>query len=278
MGKMIARILEQEEAIRRVLCSDRKTASLNLTWQDKDVLQSMNQVLSKLSELTDILSGENYVTISSVLPMIELLNNTLLKQCDDDTDLVASMKKTVKDDINSRYTDKKTITLLRLSSLLDPRFKSKYIEEVSLEEIKHSIILEMSDCRLQQQPSIASPNPEQPAKKKKTTLGSFFKTNEVQEEDVALPLLSPEQRVQKELATYLTTPRIDMEAEPLAWWQHNCTVFPLLSKLARKYLSVCATSCPSERLFSSSGHIVNSLRGNLNPEKVNMLVFLNNNL
>ncbi len=95
---------------------------------------------------------------------------------------------------------------------------------------------------------------------------------------MTLPLLSPEQRVQKEIATYLTTPRIDMEAEPLAWWQHNCTVFPLLSKLARKYLSVCATSCPSERLFSSSGHIVNSLRGNLNPEKVNMLVFLNTNL
>ena len=100
MGKMVARILEQEEAIRRVLSMDRKSASLNLTWQDKDVLQSMNQVLSKLSDLTDILSGKKYVTVSSVLPMVELLNNTLLKQCEDDTDLVASMKKAVKDDIN----------------------------------------------------------------------------------------------------------------------------------------------------------------------------------
>ena len=101
MGKMGARILEQEEAIRRLLSMDRKSASLKLTWQDKDVLQSMNQVLSKLSELTDILSGENYVTVSSILPMVELLNNTLLKQCEDDTDLVAScMKKAVKCDIN----------------------------------------------------------------------------------------------------------------------------------------------------------------------------------
>ena len=40
MNKMIARILEQEEAIRRVLSSDRKTASLSLTWQDKDVLEN----------------------------------------------------------------------------------------------------------------------------------------------------------------------------------------------------------------------------------------------
>lgn len=276
---MVARILEQEEAIRRVLSTDRKTASLNLTWQDKDVLQSMNQVLSKLSELTDILSGENYVTVSSVLPMVELLNNSLLKQCEDDTDLVASMKKIVQDDINSRYTDSEIVTLLRLASLLDPRFKSKYLEESSLEVVKDTIISEISALRsLQEQPSLPFPNPEEPAKKRKTTLASFFKDNEVEQEDETRPLLSPEQKVQKELGTYLSTPRIDMEVEPLAWWRHNCNVFPLLSTLAKKYLSVCATSSPSERLFSSSGHIVNSLRGNLNPEKVNMLVFLNNNL
>ena len=111
MGKMVARILEQEEAICRVLSMDRKRASLNLTWQDKDVLQSMNQVLSKLSELTDILSVEKYVTVSSVLPMVELLNNTLLKQCEDDTDLVAYMKKAVKDDIKPRYIGSGTVTL-----------------------------------------------------------------------------------------------------------------------------------------------------------------------
>ena len=174
MGKMVARILEQEEAIRRVLSMDRKSASLNLTWQDKDVLQSMNQVLSKLSDLTDILSGEKYVTVSSVLPMVELLNNTLLKQCEDDTDLVASMKKAVKDDINPRYIGSGTVTLLKLSSLLDPRFKSKYIEESSLEEIKDKVISEMSTFRPQQQPILASPNTEQPAKKEKNNSGKFF--------------------------------------------------------------------------------------------------------
>ena len=175
MGKMVARILEQEEAIRRVLSMDRKSASLNLTWQDKDVLQSMNQVLSKLSELTDILSGEKYVTVSSVLPMVELLNNTLLKQCEDDTDLVASMKKAVRDDINPRYIGSGTVTLLKLTSLLDPRFKSKYIEESSLEEIKDKVISEMSAFRPQQQPILASPDTEQPAKKKKQLWEVFLK-------------------------------------------------------------------------------------------------------
>ena len=73
MNKMVSRILEQEEAIRRVLSSDRKTARLIFTWQDIDVLKSIDKVLSQLSSLTDILSGEKYVTISAVLPMIECL-------------------------------------------------------------------------------------------------------------------------------------------------------------------------------------------------------------
>ena len=38
-------------------------------------------------------------------------------------------------------------------------------------------------------------------------------------------------------------------------------------------LSVCATSCASERLFSVSGNIVTPTRTCLNPDKVNMLVF-----
>ena len=50
-----------EEAVRRVLTSDRKTAHLTPTWQDIDVLKSINSVLSQLTSLTDILSGEKYV-------------------------------------------------------------------------------------------------------------------------------------------------------------------------------------------------------------------------
>ena len=54
--------------------------------------------------------------------------------------------------------------------------------------------------------------------------------------------------------------------------------FPSLATLARKLLSVCATSCASERLFSISGNIVTPTKTCLNPDKVNMLAFLAKNL
>lgn len=71
---------------------------------------------------------------------------------------------------------------------------------------------------------------------------------------------------------------INAEDDPLVWWKDNQTRLPLLAKVAKKYLCVCATSCASERVFSTAGNIVTPTRSLLKPEKVNMLVFLAKNM
>jgi len=65
---------------------------------------------------------------------------------------------------------------------------------------------------------------------------------------------------------------------PLLWWKKNAFRYPLLSKMAQRYLCIPATSVPSERVFSAAGHIVNQKRACLFPENVRMLVFLAENL
>ena len=69
---MIARILEQESAIQQVLASDRRCSHLLPTWQDIEVLQSINDVLSPLAEFTDTLSGEEHVTASAIKSLLDL--------------------------------------------------------------------------------------------------------------------------------------------------------------------------------------------------------------
>ena len=66
-------------------------------------------------------------------------------------------------------------------------------------------------------------------------------------------------------------------ADVIEWWRQKEFVFPILSKLARKYLCVPASSVPSERIFSTTGNIVNKKRACLSSENVDMLVFLNKN-
>ncbi len=76
--KMIERVLEQLPAIRRVLVEDRKHGHLNPTWQDVSVLESINAAMKPVADFTDVLSGEKYVTVSSVKPVLELLKGELL--------------------------------------------------------------------------------------------------------------------------------------------------------------------------------------------------------
>ncbi|OWY91696.1 hypothetical protein PHMEG_00039622, partial [Phytophthora megakarya] len=64
---------------------------------------------------------------------------------------------------------------------------------------------------------------------------------------------------------------------PCEWWRFNRNKFPSLSKLARKWLGVVASSVPSERAFSTAGCVVTVKRGSLAPAFVRDLVFIAEN-
>lgn len=90
--------------------------------------------------------------------------------------------------------------------------------------------------------------------------------------------MSYEEKVDKEIKRYEEYPPVDMDTDPLIWWKDEQKKFPALGFLARKYLCVCGTSVPSERLFSQGGNIVNNLRNRLSAEHVTMLIFLAKNM
>ena len=75
---MLKRILENEEEIKHVLVNDRKTVHLVPKWQDVAVFEALNKVMEPLAELTDIMSGSKYVTISCLKPMLEKLEGEVL--------------------------------------------------------------------------------------------------------------------------------------------------------------------------------------------------------
>ena len=98
-------------------------------------------------------------------------------------------------------------------------------------------------------------------------------------EDIVCDSASTQQVASTEIQKYLCID-CDPDQKSLLWWKDYHSQFPLLSKMARKYLYIPATSVSSERAFSTAGYIVNAKRARacLLPENVNMLVFLAQNL
>jgi len=80
-----------------------------------------------------------------------------------------------------------------------------------------------------------------------------------------------------ELVLYLQQKQIRLKDDPLKWWSVNKVTLPILAQMARKYLSIPATSVPSERLFSDAGNHISSRRTRLSPELVNKMLFLKRN-
>lgn len=92
----------------------------------------------------------------------------------------------------------------------------------------------------------ASPPP------KKTAMAELF--GEVFKKQDQVKALS--QIVEDEVASYRLADSIGVDADPFMWWKTNECKFPHVAKAAKRLLCVPGTSVPSERIFSTAGHIV----------------------
>ncbi|XP_026083928.1 zinc finger BED domain-containing protein 1-like [Carassius auratus] len=284
--KMVARILEQVPAIRQVLMDDRRSQNLILMWQDIEVLESINAALKKVADFTDALSSEKTVTASSVKPVLQLLTEDLLLPTDEDTELTRNMKKKMVGVLKDKYSAPATQQLLAKASFIDPRHKDinprDDVKEALLEEML-AMPEERRDIRDGEAAMSAAAAGEgegesapssPPKKKKKKNLADLLGMRRAQSSNPVPKRI----RADTEVTRYLQEEALDLHSDPLAWWRDNQARFPLLSKVARKYMSICATSTPSERVFSAAGNIVTPLRSSLKPDNVNMLVFLSRNM
>lgn len=254
-----------------------------------EILDSMDKALSPLMEFTDALSGEKYVSVSYVKPVLHLFNHEILKSRDVESPLSRTIKEGILNYLNDKYDDDTTEKLLDMATLLDPRFKTAYIKEDRLNFMKTRAAAEMEHlvaggetAAVSIPPPLAVPaaavdTSELPAAKKaKKSLSSYFKKPAAPTgQGTSKPSRAS---IELELNMYLQTADLDAEKDPLVWWRQHEVNFPSVAKLAKKYLCIPATSSPSERVFSASGNIVTCKRTCLKPERVDQLVFLSFNM
>ncbi|RXN25041.1 zinc finger BED domain-containing 1-like protein [Labeo rohita] len=225
---MIARVLEQQNALSKVLSADRKVRHLLPSWQDLEILEYVNKALSPLQDFTDALSGERYVSVSCVKPTLHLLNTSVLAEEEEDTNLTKSLKSKILAYLNKKYEDSVTQELLNMSSFLDPRFRTQHISEQETQTLKEQVITELIDIHQQQpvaqstaamedNPELDAENPPA-AKAKKKTLASFFKKTTSTTSAASFdPMVQFREAVAAELNAYINMPCVDHEEDPQKW-------------------------------------------------------------
>ena len=89
---MISCILEQKDAIRQVLRADSKSRHLCPSWEDIEVLESLQAAIGSLYDFTDSLSGEHCVSVSAIAAVLHILKTA---ECVDDSTLTSDIKKRI---------------------------------------------------------------------------------------------------------------------------------------------------------------------------------------
>lgn len=92
------------------------------------------------------------------------------------------------------------------------------------------------------------------------------------------------QKCASELAAYDFSEGMDITEKdgsytnPLEWWKKHEGDYPILSRMAKAFLAIPATSAPSERIWSRVALILTTKRANLDPEVASGMMFVRENL
>ncbi|CAG8770187.1 30364_t:CDS:1 [Racocetra persica] len=171
-----------------------------------------------------------------------------------------------------RFYWKKDNTESYLSSILDPRVKKFDFAPEKFKQVQELLRIKYNETRDSSTTPISTINTSFTSYFHNTTVSPFYKPTLLNIFNNPSPL-----NLQSELDEYLAVPQIPFESDPFAWWNMNKERFPVISKLACVYLSVSATSTPSERLSSDCGNLIGSKRTRMSPEFFKRLVFLKRN-
>lgn len=165
--------------------------------------------------------------------------------------------------------------LLCMASFLDPRFKNRgIVDDGALQECKREIELYISDMLVAEAATnVDSTVDAVPPVESESIWDSFDQLNEAD-----ILRTTPATTASMELRQYCNEPAIKRHDDPFEWWRTRELLYPRIAKLARKHLSLVATSVPRERVFSKAGEVLSKKRNRLGNDNCNRILFLNGNM
>jgi hypothetical protein len=268
---MYERLIEEYQAVNTALVYFDHT-DLCLSSSELEIMKDACKMLQHFEHATREISADKYLSVSKVIPLARSLQR-LTVQCDSSR---GTLKKALLTSMAHRFTGLESHYSLVVRSILDPRFKKIGLGDVSsFRDVVQRLSVEVAGAISES----ASAN----ATESSTT--DVSSTSLTQESSTLWAFIDDSVAAQQSrpstvdsmivVRTYLEQPNLTRKEDPLIWWAVNQKTFPFLAPIAKKYLTMQATSVASERLFSKAGEITSEKRNRIKSKNVDMLPFLN---
>lgn len=259
-----------------------------LTEDEWKLMTEMLIVLRPLYLVTVELSSEKNTTLSKVIPIANQLQETYLT-VKNESPIAKMLRETILDGLKHYFVGIENNEIYTLSTILDPRFKNlgfstkaKANEATKLAKAEATFVSNENDTN-EKNDEHEEADHQDPSSSKNDDFDEFWGTFDAKKPP------NPSKRarisdhkkdcIDSEMRKYLSLQKIDRKECPLKWWyQIGSKQFPFLFEASKKYLTMPATSVPSERVFSNAGNVLNKKRSRLGKTTANMLITLHTNM
>lgn len=190
----------------------------------------------------------------------------------------SGFKLSLMENLKKRFQCIETKTFLSVATLLDPRFKKKYLTDEQFKKSKEEIqtflkensVIETSDVE-----EISKQTDNSKRNRKKSIKGSSIWDRHDAKPHIEVS--EPNGNIlEKEIKMFITEPLSPRNINIFEYW--NSSPFANLKAVAIKYLSAPPTSVASEQLFSAAGRLYSDRRSNLHGVNAEKLLFCHYNI
>ena len=260
---MLSSIHEVQDEVKRVLID--KNEVNRLAGIDFTLLEALLNFLKSFKDCSEKMSSDKTPTVH----IYPLWYEKLVQICNNDQDdsvLIKELKSQTLNRLKVRFPP----TMLHLVGLfLNPPFK----EMLFLTEDKRLDVIETVKAMLSEINSdFNSPST---SENENLSTENTHEFSQFLDSNLAKKRKIEKSEVDVELERYINTS--SSEKCVLTFWK-KASDLKLLQILARKILCIPASSATSERLFSTSGKVLNERRTRLKSENLDKIIFLNKNM
>ena len=226
------------------------------------IFNDLLDLLKPFALATKVISASSYPMIGEVKWLFWGIKNHL-ERFHDDYPLQSQVDEMKK--VFDYYFDQVN-QLLHIPAFFDSRYKKSAYGRMTQENILKPIQIAMNNYKNSDITSENNTNAIQNLQYQFNNLSTSETRNYFQ--SLFMPEDQNQQsiRITNELEIYFNSNSPSLDIMPLEWWKIHSSEYPILSQMAKDYLTIMSTSVPCEQLFSIAGKQITQTRNKLNPD------------